>query len=177
MKIYTKTGDSGHTGLYGGQRVPKSDPRIMAYGTLDEASAMLGLAACNSTKTVRDIIHSIQKDIFILGADLSNPDNVGMQVTASMTDSLERMIDKMDATLPALTNFILPGGGHTGSALHLARAIVRRAETHITSIPESEHINPECIRYTNRLSDFLFVLARKVNHDDNIPEHLWNPAS
>lgn len=174
MKIYTKSGDSGMTGLQGGMRVPKSSRRIAAYGSLDEANTVIGMAiAAGTYGHVQSILDRIQRDLFILGADMSNPD-LAMKtnrVTSEMIVSLERDIDKIDDALPPLTNFILPGGTITGSILHNARAVVRRAETHMVDMDDD--INPLCLVYVNRLSDLLFVLARASNLDK--PESVWRP--
>ena len=175
LKIYTKAGDSGETGLQGGGRVSKSDPRIMAYGALDEANAVLGLAVSgNPDGRLRDILRRLQDELFVAGADLSNPDmdDDRARITPEMTAGLERVIDETDGRLPPLTNFVLPGGSAPGSLLHLARTVVRRAETHIAMMP-SGSFNPECGRYVNRLSDLLFVLARAANMDAGVREDTW----
>lgn len=175
MKIYTRAGDSGETGLQGGGRVSKSDRRIMAYGALDEANAVLGLAVSGHPDgRLRDILRGLQDDLFVVGADLSNPEmgDDRARVTPEMTAGVERMIDETDGRLPPLTNFVLPGGSASGSLLHLARTVVRRAETHMASMP-SGSINPECGRYVNRLSDLLFVLARAANMDAGTREDTW----
>ena len=175
VKIYTKTGDAGSTGLLGGKRVPKSDPRITAYGTVDEISAILGHAALQAPSHITTLLHSIQRDMFVLGADLSNPDanDTRVRITPKMTIRLEHIIDGMDGSLPPLTNFILPGGSHTGSLLHLARAVARRAETHIVSLSHDEYVNPECTKYVNRLSDLLFVMSREANRAAGLTDHIW----
>ena len=177
LKIYTKTGDSGTTGLQGGGRVSKADPRIMAYGALDEANAILGMILAAQPEGVHhDTLRMLQNDIFVLGADLSNP-NMGddrVRTTPEMTTNLERLIDQTEETLPQLTNFILPGGTATGSLLHLARTVVRRAETHLAAIRNGS-LNPECHRYVNRLSDLLFVLARSTNMHAGMQESTWTP--
>ena len=175
MKIYTKTGDSGTTGLQGGSRVSKADPRIMAYGALDEANAILGMVLAAQPEGVHhDTLRMLQDNIFVLGADLSNPnmDDDQVRTTPEMTANLERMIDETEETLPQLTNFILPGGTATGSLLHLARTVVRRAETHLAAIRNGP-LNPECHRYVNRLSDLLFVLARSTNRHAGMQESAW----
>lgn len=177
MKIYTKIGDAGNTYLQRGVKTRKSDPRIRTYGALDEANSILGITlSLDMDHIIRDIILSLQRDIFVLGADISNPDmdSESLRVAPHMTRRLEGLIDDMDEKLKPLTNFILPGGGKAGSYLHHARAVVRRAETHMADIsPDS--LNPECLRYVNRLSDALFVLARAANQSEDIPEVLWTP--
>ena len=177
MKIYTKTGDSGTTGLQGGSRVSKADPRIMAYGALDEANAILGMAiAAGPEGDLRGTLSKLQNDIFVLGADLSNPnmDDDRVRITAEMTSGLEGLIDETEETLPRLANFILPGGTMTGSLLHLARTVVRRAETNLAAVRDGP-LNPECRRYVNRLSDLLFVLARSANSRAGLQESPWTP--
>lgn len=172
MKIYTGGGDAGMTGLQGGLRVSKSDGVISAYGALDEANALLGLAAAGDLPDeVREALGEIQEGLFVVGADLSNPDlgKSANRVTASMVASLERRIDGIDGRLPPLANFILPGGNGAGATLHVARAVVRRAEAHMAAV--LDRINPLCLVYANRLSDLLFVLARLANADE--PERVW----
>ncbi len=174
MKIYTKGGDSGMTGLQGGKRVSKSSRRIAAYGSLDEANAIIGMAIATGTyEQIQAILNRIQNDLFILGADMSNPDLTikTNRITTEMITSLEHDIDEIDKTLPPLTNFILPGGTVTGSILHVARAVVRRAETHMAHMLDD--MNPLCLVYVNRLSDLLFVLARASNVGKT--ESIWRP--
>lgn len=178
MKIYTKIGDSGNTYLQGGVKARKSDPRIRAYGALDEANSVLGVAiSLEMDPDMRNTLESLQQDIFVLGADVSNPDmsSKGVRVSQQMTDRLESLIDVTDERLKPLTNFILPGGGAAGSHIHHARTVVRRAETHMADIHPSDSLNPECFRYVNRLSDLLFVLARAVNQNQAISETIWRP--
>ena len=176
VKIYTKTGDTGTTGLQTGQRVSKADPRIRTNGAVDEANALLGaVLATGPNDRLRRILKSLQNDLFVLGADISNADmkDQSLRVTPTMTASLEATIDDIESNLPQLTNFILPGGHLSGALLHVARATVRRAESHIVEMTES--VNPECMRYINRLSDLLFVLARSANLDAEVPEIPWTP--
>jgi len=178
MKIYTKTGDAGETSLYGGQRVSKDDLRVWTYGTVDECNAVLGVA---STKIVdaeiTGVVARVQAELFLLGADLATPltkGDVVPRVTSSLTSALELEIDRFEEELPPLRNFILPGGSPAGAALHQARAVCRRAERHLTSLARAEDVNEEAIRYVNRLSDHLFVLARVVNHRAGTPEPIWH---
>ena len=170
MKIYTKTGDKGTTSLIYGSRVAKNDALVDAYGTCDEANSMIGLAASylqneffEEKEAVLNSFHQIQTTLFHVGAELATPK--GKEVKWKLEDSeiakLEDWIDQWDAQLPSLTNFILPGGHQAGSALHVARTIVRRAERSAVSI--GEEVSPKVLAYLNRLSDFLFVAARFVN--------------
>jgi cob(I)alamin adenosyltransferase len=178
MKIYTKTGDTGTTGLFAGPRVVKSHPRISAYGTVDELNASLGIivaslpsevAASNlAAGTVYDLLQTIQSDLFSMGAELATPDPVrhGMRLlTQDSVDRLERSIDAAEEKLPPLTSFVLPGGSVCAAQLHLSRTICRRAEREIVHLGqmESEVDVDLIVIYLNRLSDLLFVLARFAN--------------
>ncbi len=176
MKIYTRTGDAGTTGLWTGERVSKADPRIRANGAVDEANAVLGATlAAGPEERIRSILASIQADLFVLGSDISNAnmDDNSVRVTTAMTAKLESTIDDIESGLPPLSNFILPGGHASGALLHVARSVVRRAESHLAEMPGP--VNPECLRYVNRLSDLLFVLARAANQDAGVPETPWMP--
>jgi len=176
MKIYTKTGDEGTTGLQGDVRVQKSSPRIKAYGSVDEANAVLGIALTFSLdEDVKEIIIQIQNDLFVVGSDLSNPnmENNHTRVTTEMITWLEKQIDQFEKELSPLTNFILPGGDAGAAQLHFARTIIRRSETQVVEIMQSEKINKECLKYINRLSDLLFVLARLVNKRNGKKDTLW----
>jgi cob(I)alamin adenosyltransferase len=176
MKIYTKTGDDGTTGLQGGTRVSKSNLRIRAYGSVDEINASLGLILSNKIDgDLRDILIKIQNDLFVAGADLSNPDlsNKKNRVTSVMVENLEKKIDSLENDLPPISNFILPGGHVIASEVHMARTIARRAETLIIALDEKEKINDECKKYLNRLSDLLFVIARTVNKRNGIEDIIW----
>ncbi|MGI4788678.1 MAG: cob(I)yrinic acid a,c-diamide adenosyltransferase [Janthinobacterium lividum] len=177
MKIYTKTGDSGETSLYGGQRVSKDVIRVETYGTVDECNASLGLAitVIDDTET-RTILTRIQGELFEVGADLATPLEQGEtvpRVRPEETAQLELEIDRFEEELEPLRHFILPGGSAGGAALHGARAVCRRAERHLVTLESAEAINPEVGRYLNRLSDHLFVLARLVNHRAGAPETKW----
>jgi cob(I)alamin adenosyltransferase len=178
MKIYTKTGDEGETGLYGGERVPKNSARIEAVGTTDECNAALGVAATMiDDAEVKEIVARIQGELFEVGADLATPLARGEtvpRVHAEMTARLEAEIDRFEEDLPPLRNFILPGGSQGGAALHFARSVCRRAERRIVSM---DSVNQEILRYMNRLSDHLFVLARLVNHRAGVPETKWERPS
>ncbi|QUC65444.1 cob(I)yrinic acid a,c-diamide adenosyltransferase [Nitrosopumilus sp. K4] len=176
MKIYTKTGDDGTTGLQGDVRVLKSDPRIFAYGAVDEANASLGLALShNPNEATKRILTSLQNELFVVGADLSNPntDDSKNRVTSQMVANLEQIIDTLETQLEPLKNFILPGGDIVASQLHLTRAIIRRAESYAVIVNQSESLNENCLKYLNRISDLLFVLARTVNKSKGNPDTLW----
>lgn len=176
MKIYTKTGDDGTTGLQGNFRVSKSHPRIIAYGTVDEANAQLGVVLSNVLDSdVRVILTQIQNDLFVTGADLSNPDlsKKDNRVTPEMILNLEKTIDDFEGKLEPLTNFILPGGDVSASQIHLSRTIVRRAEVFVTNLSEIEEINLNCLKYLNRLSDLLFVLGRVINKRKGKTDTIW----
>ena len=178
MKIYTKTGDGGETGLFKGPRVPKHDLRVEAYGNVDECNALLGLCLCHVQKPeIKQILSSIQHELFEVGADLATPvqeqDDARWRIHAEMTGRLEKSIDHFESQLPALMNFILPGGSLAGASIHHARTVCRRAERSTTRLAEEQQINPEIVRYLNRLSDLLFVLARSENQHSNSPETIW----
>lgn len=183
MKIYTKTGDRGETDLVGGIRVSKADSRVDAYGEVDELNAALGVArAAGVDPEISGILAGVQRDLFALGARLADPaDRLAGKAPktalgAADVERLERWIDRLDAELPRLGHFILAGGTPAGAALHLARAVCRRAERRIVSISGTEGrgvLEPELLAYVNRLSDFLFVLARIVNHRAGVAEIEW----
>ena len=178
MKLYTRTGDSGETALFDGTRVRKSDPRVDAYGDVDELNAWLGLVRTAGLDAEFDAdIVRIQRDLFALGAALADPaDKIASRVTKAALDDddvvkLERMIDRSDAETPPLRRFILPGGTSAGAALHLARTVCRRAERRIVALDPP--VDGVLIRYVNRLSDLLFALARAANHRAGAPETEW----
>ena len=175
-KIYTKTGDDGSTGLIGNKRVSKSNPRIVAYGAVDEINSALGIVlSLNLDKDIHDLLVKIQNDLFVLGADLANPDlkNPTNRITQDMVHFLEEHIDLLEKELSPITYFILPGGDQVASQMHLARAISRRAETQIVSLSEKEQINKICQIYINRLSDLLFIVARVFNKRKMINDRAW----
>ncbi|HSI78918.1 MAG TPA: cob(I)yrinic acid a,c-diamide adenosyltransferase [Lunatimonas sp.] len=182
MKIYTKTGDGGDTSLLGGKRVSKSHIRIDAYGTVDELNAFLGLLKDQGVNSTRHaLLKEIQDRLFTIGATLATSTSSG-EVRVKKPDildediqMLEREIDAMDASLPVLKNFILPGGHASVSMAHLARTVCRRAERCVVLLHEVEHIEEKIIQYLNRLSDFLFVLGRKMAQELNIEETTWAP--
>jgi len=176
MKIYTKTGDGGNTGLQGNFRIAKSHPRIISYGTVDEANAALGIVLTNSLDDdLIEVLTEIQNDLFLVGADLSNPNlsDVKNRVTLDMVKKLEQHIDKFELELPPLTNFILPGGDIAAAQLHYVRTVVRRAETQVVQLSEKDEINSNCIKYLNRLSDLFFVMGRLINKRKDIDDISW----
>jgi len=183
-RIYTKRGDAGETGLVGGQRVPKDTPRIEAYGTVDELNAFVGLAAVSCAEDSRlaplaAILRRVQHELFNLGSILATePADVHPhqpRVTAAEIAQLENEIDSMNADLPALRSFVLPGGTRLNAELHLTRTVCRRAERLLVAMAREEVIPPEVIPYLNRLSDAMFVWSRWVNHVLGVAEVLWEP--
>lgn len=176
VKIYTKTGDDGTTGLVGGNRVKKSDPRIIAYGAVDELNSAIGIVLSSVLDSdIDEILTTIQNQLFVVGADLANPNlnDTSSRVTTDMIIFLEKHIDKLEGELSPITYFILPGGNSVASQLHLARAICRRAEANIIGLSESQQINKTCQIYMNRLSDLLFVIARSINKRKKIKDIAW----
>jgi cob(I)alamin adenosyltransferase len=177
VKIYTKTGDEGDTGLFGGGRVPKDDPRVRAYGEVDELNAALGMAAALPPDGFEPaLLQTIQRDLFSIGAELATPDQAklrGTPIAASAIGALEETIDNYEEQLAPLKNFILPGGTPKACAFHLARTICRRAERSVVSLARDQAVNPHIIHYLNRLSDLLFVLARAVNAKAGTPDVAW----
>ena len=180
-RIYTRGGDEGQTSLGDGTRVAKHDPRVAAFGTVDEANAAVGLARLHTSGKVDQMLGRIQNDLFDLGADLCRPESEGsprtaLRVSANQVERLEREIDQLNAELKELVEIVLPGGGAAAAHLHLARTIVRRAERLITVLAEREPVNPLAVRYVNRLSDHLFVLARHLNRRRG-GDVLWQPGA
>lgn len=182
-KIYTRTGDDGSTGLTDGSRVPKSDPRMAAIGDVDEANSAIGVAiAALAGDYPERLLETIQNDLFDLGADLATPgdDFTPSEMTLRITDSqvarLEVAIDAANESLEPLRSFILPGGTPAAAALHLARAIARRAERSAVAAANETALNPEALKYLNRLSDLLFVLAREANLAAG-GDVLWKPGA
>lgn len=177
FKIYTKTGDKGQTSLFGGKRLPKHHLRIEAYGTVDELNANLGLLRDHlSSETFRAELKSIQNLLFSLGSMLATDPEKNLPVPALKdTDivSLEQAMDRMDESLPPLRNFILPGGHPVVSYAHLARCVCRRAERLVVALHEEEPVDSLSLQYLNRLSDYLFVLARAIAHDLGVEEVTW----
>jgi len=185
-KVYTKTGDDGTTGLVGGVRVSKADPRVEAYGTVDEANACVGLAVVAAEGAgegpIAVLLRSLQHDLFDAGADLATPvaasEGRSLRITPAQTERLEREIDAHNAGLPALTSFVLPGGSALAAALHVARTVVRRAERCTVALLAQEPMatSAEVVRYLNRLSDLLFVLGRVANARAG-GDVLWVPGA
>ena len=184
MKIYTKTGDDGTTGLFGGERVAKDHLRIEAYGTVDELNSFLGAVRSQGTisEEIDELLGTIQEGLFVLGADLATPDRKKRQnfsiprVISDDLTCLEESIDKFEEQLPPLKEFILPGGTESGALLHVARTVARRAERQVVALfQEQPKIGELPMQYLNRLSDLLFVLARLVNHQAGVKEHPWHP--
>ena len=178
MRIYTRTGDDGTTGLLGAQRVSKDSPRVEAYGSVDELNAHLGLAIAylQSQERFRQILQQVQSDLFVIGAELAVP--VGKKpvirpISEQQVHELERHIDDIDGSLEPLHHFILPGGTVASATLHVARTVCRRAERRVVSLFHVEPGNPHIITYLNRLADLLFVMARAVNADDGVQDILW----
>ena len=172
MKIYTGRGDEGMTDLRDMSRVSKTSPRIEAYGTVDEANALIGTARPTGYDDIDDTLGRIQNQLHIVQADFANPDpdEDDPKITAEHVETLEDTIDDAEAELDPLTSFILPGGSEAGATLHHARAVTRRAERRAVELAADQPVNGEAIRYLNRLSDGLFVLGRLVNARDGIPE-------
>jgi cob(I)alamin adenosyltransferase len=178
FKIYTKTGDKGETGLFGGARVPKNHIRVEAYGTVDELNSYIGLIRdLIETPHYKTILKSVQDRLFTIGANLAS-DPAKNMTTPDLKNSdielLEREIDTMESELPILKNFILPGGHSTVSYCNIARTVCRRAERTVVALDFEQPILPMIVQYLNRLSDYLFVLGRKLGKDLGIEEVIWN---
>jgi cob(I)alamin adenosyltransferase len=179
-RIYTRAGDSGETSLGDGSRVPKLDCRIGAFGTVDELNAALGLTLAEPTlpERLRAPLQQIQNDLFDVGADLSVPFGVTdrLRVDQPAVERLEKLCDELNAELPMLKSFVLPGGTEAAARLHVARTTCRRAEREALAASEEHEINPLVLAYLNRLSDFLFIAARSANADAGRDEPLWRPG-
>jgi cob(I)alamin adenosyltransferase len=180
-KIYTRGGDTGKTSLVSGDRVLKSAPRVTAYGTVDETNATIGLARLHTSGAVDAALSRIQNDLFDLGADLATPgedfeQTRNLRIIEAQVVWLENQIDALNEELAPLTSFILPGGTPAAAALHLSRTVSRRAERDMVALAEVEPVNPAAIRYINRLSDYLFVLARYLN-GKGAQDVLWVPGA
>ena len=181
-RIYTKTGDDGTTALGDGTRVPKTHPRIAAYGSADELGAVIGVAALHATGETLAALRRIQNDLFDVGADLCFPESADekpgsrLRVTEAQVTRLEREIDAVNAHLKPLSSFVLSGGTPLGAELHVARCVARRCERDVLHLSATEPVNPRVIHYLNRLSDYLFVLARAANQGPEGLEILWKPG-
>lgn len=183
-KIYTRTGDKGDTALGDGSRVAKHSARPAAYGTVDEVNATLGLARLHTTGETDTALARIQNDLFDLGADLCRPDMekddeadyTPLRILPAQVDRLEAEIDAMNESLEPLRSFILPGGTELAAALHMCRTVCRRAERMATDLAEAEPVNPQAVRYLNRLSDWMFVAGRMANHGGK-DDVLWQPGA
>jgi cob(I)alamin adenosyltransferase len=180
-RIYTRGGDAGQTSLGDGTRVPKHALRVAAYGTVDEANAAIGIARLHADAAADAMLGRIQNDLFDLGADLCTPEEGrraagALRIAAAQVERLEREIDAMNASLGPLDSFILPGGTPAAAYLHLPRTVTRRAERLVSQLAGSEPVNPETLKYLNRLSDHLFVLGRRVN-DNGARDVLWLPGA
>jgi cob(I)alamin adenosyltransferase len=184
MKIYTKTGDKGETGLFGGERVSKSNYRIDAYGTIDELNAFIGLAVTEiNSGEIRSVLERIQNQLFVVGSDLATPiseKNEKLKIPRTPEEyslQIEKDIDYFNDQLEELRNFILPGGSKGSAYLHICRTIARRAERKVVALNESVNIGNFIIIFLNRLSDLFFVLSRFENKVSNKPDVIWNPES
>tara|TARA_B100000959_G_C14897609_1_gene589442 strand:- start:40 stop:576 length:537 start_codon:yes stop_codon:yes gene_type:complete len=178
MKIYTKTGDDGNTGLQGDFKISKSHPRIIAYGTVDEVNAAIGVVLTNTLDDdVSQLLNRIQNDLFLLGSDLSNQNlnDLKNRVTLEMIENLEESIDTFESELSPITNFILPGGNIAAAQIHQVRTIVRRAETLVVKLSDKDEINSNSIKYLNRLSDLMFVMGRLINKRNGVEDIIWKP--
>jgi cob(I)alamin adenosyltransferase len=181
MKIYTRTGDDGTTGLIGGSRVKKYDIRLEAYGTVDELNSYIGVVrSLQSDEHADQVLEKIQNKLFVIGAHLATDNSITLikkQMPVGKTDilMLEQEMDDMNELLPELRNFILPGGCQATSFCHVARTVCRRAERLIVELSDKADVETDLIIYMNRLSDYLFVLSRKVSMDLKAPEILWSP--
>lgn len=181
MRIYTKTGDGGETGLFSGTRVSKDSVRVEAYGTVDEVNNYIGLVRAEQLADDIDaVLSQVQKDLFSLGADLATPPEgrraeAVPRIGAGHVEALEKAIDDFDAELPRLRSFILPTGPRAAALAHVARGVTRRAERRTVTLAREESVSPETIRYLNRLSDLLFVIARLITQRADAAEEQWLP--
>ena len=175
MKIYTKTGDNGTTGIQHGKRISKTNIRIKSYGLIDEINSSLGIILSHDLdKDLSKILIKIQNDLFIIGSDLSDPNpRTSNRVNAHMICYLENMIDLLDNELPNIKNFIMPGGNIIASYLHLSRSITRRSEISVIEFSNITYVNKNIMKYLNRLSDLIFVIARVINKRNNINDIFW----
>jgi len=188
MKIYTKTGDKGETSLYGGTRVSKAAARVESYGTLDELNAFIGLAKAEiSDEKVLNQLQKIQFDLFTVGSEAATPtdklilangkNRLDLMISEEEISELEHWMDDLDAELEPLQFFILPSGGKAAASVHVCRTVCRRAERAMVYLNETEEVRPELIKYLNRLSDYLFILARYISKISGEKEDYWNPSA
>ena len=188
MKIYTKTGDKGETSLYGGTRVSKAAARVESYGTLDELNAFIGLAKAEiSDEKVSSQLQKIQFDLFTVGSEAATPtdklilangkNRLDLMISEEEISELEHWMDDLDAELEPLQFFILPSGGKAAASVHVCRTVCRRAERAMVYLNETEEVRPELIKYLNRLSDYLFILARYISKISGEKEEYWNPSA
>ncbi len=188
MKIYTKTGDKGETSLYGGTRVSKAAARVESYGTLDELNAFIGLAKAGiSDEKVLNQLQKIQFDLFTVGSEAATPtdklilangkNRLDLMISEEEISELEHWMDDLDAELEPLQFFILPSGGKAAASVHVCRTVCRRAERAMVYLNETEEVRPELIKYLNRLSDYLFILARYISKISGEKEDYWNPSA
>lgn len=180
MKIYTKTGDAGETGLFGGGRVPKDSPRVTAYGEVDELNATLGVARAGGLGALDGLCETLQHQLFTVGAVLATPQGSKADahiphVKPAWIEDMEAAMDALDAELPKMTHFILPGGTPGSAALHLARTVCRRAERTVVPLVRVGTVDGAVMRFLNRLSDLLFMMARAVNHRAGVEDVKWVP--
>ncbi len=186
MKIYTKTGDKGETSLYGGTRVSKASARVESYGTIDELNSFIGFAKAELTdEGILYQLKKIQFDLFTVGSESATPTDkltlangksrLSLMISETEIEELEQWMDEFETALEPLQYFILPGGGKGATSLHICRTVCRRAERSLVFLNEHEEVRPELIKYLNRLSDYLFVLARYVSKIQGEPEEYWNP--
>lgn len=187
MKLYTKTGDDGTTGLFGGQRVSKDHPRVAAYGTVDELNACIGMAAaaCDAEQSLHaslvEVFAQLQSRLFDIGADLATPEGAKHEskitrITDEHVSEVERWIDEIEAANKTMKSFVLPGGTELASRLHMARTVCRRAERTMIALNHSEPVSEGAIVYVNRVSDLLFAMARRVNKEAGVDDVPWVPA-
>ena len=186
MKIYTKTGDKGETSLYGGTRVSKASARVESYGTIDELNSFIGFAKAEiNDERILNQLKKIQFDLFTVGSESATPTDklmlangksrLSLMISETEIEELEQWMDEFEATLEPLQYFILPGGGKGATSLHICRTVCRRAERSLVFLNGHEEVRPELIKYLNRLSDYLFVLARYVSKIQGEQEEYWNP--
>ena len=180
--VYTRTGDKGTTSLVGGKRVPKTHARLEAYGTIDELNSFIGLLITYlKDQEEKDFLQRVQNNLFVIGSNLATDQSTtqlrqASVIPASLIEEMEQHIDVLDASIPPLTAFVLPGGSRGSAVCHVCRTVCRRAERRILTLSEQADISPELLAYVNRLSDYLFVLSRKINKDENHDEIFWKSA-